>query len=121
MMPLILYLFLKLYHGIQWWRIDDRNTLAKYYVSSCTYYISFDIEMTLVLLTTQATLNPGAKGLGWTMVCLTPILLYLLHLYMSLVDQNQFRYNKLRDYFKKKAADAAAQLEKDKMAVERDR
>jgi hypothetical protein len=80
MIPLFCMLCVKLREAYTWWYEQRRTKFHNYYFASTVFYITFIIQMTLILLTSKDDLsNQIIKLTLWLIILCIP-LNYILHL-----------------------------------------
>ena len=106
LLPLSLFLIVKIFNGIVWWLTPSRNSFSKYYLVSFVYYLSLDVEFILVLFTAMDVLSEGAQIVGWVLVVVTIPFLVMLKMYMDYIDQQHFKVNRFTNVILKRISDA---------------
>ena len=98
MIPIVVLSFLKVQSGIICWVKDGgRNLFIRYYNYSFVYYLSFIVELGLIMLTSTVTISP----LTFTIIGLLILLCFpawiFLHWHLQYIEVQYFKLNSLRN------------------------
>jgi hypothetical protein len=98
LIPLDIALIFKFYRGVLWFKNEKRSLYQNYYYISFVFYTAFEVQMTLVFLTSMEVL--AMEKLFGALMGLAPICLVLLYWQLKITDDAFFTRQKLVDDIK---------------------
>ena len=115
MFPIVIFLFVKTGYGIRWiYKGFTRTALQTFFLCSWSFYTSYAIQVSYILMMSWDTFNNDFRGLSMTSIIMCFPLFVLLNLYMRHMDRQNFAMNMIRKEASEKKRKIELQRQSDK-------